>query len=105
MLFRSDWINAGSLSIPFSFYIDPLSCIWLLIITGIGFLIHVYSTGYMHDDEDFGKFFAYLNLFVFFMLLLFMGAGSVIMLIGWEGVGLCSRLEDRRVGKRFVGWG
>src|SRR3546814_882343 len=92
MLFRSDWINAVSLIIPFSFYIDPLSFIWLLIITGIVFLIHVYSTGYMHDDEDFGKFFAYLNLFVFFMLLLVMGAGYVIMFIGWEGVGLCSYL-------------
>lgn len=87
-----NWISAGSLSIPFSFYIDPLTCVWLLIITGIGFLIHVYSAGYMHDDESFGKFFSYLNLFVFFMLILVMGAGYLIMFIGWEGVGLCSYL-------------
>jgi NADH-quinone oxidoreductase subunit L len=64
----------------------------LLIITGVGFLIHLYSIGYMHDDEGFGKFFAYLNLFVFFMLLLVMGSNYLIMFIGWEGVGLCSYL-------------
>src|ERR1041385_6107980 len=62
------WITAGNLSIPFSFLIDPLSSLFLLIITGIGFLIHLYSTGYMHDDDGFYRFFAYLNLFIFFML-------------------------------------
>lgn len=87
-----DWINAGSLSIPFSFLIDPLSSIMLLIVTGIGFLIHVYSTGYMHHDAGFGKFFSYLNLFIFFMLLLVLGSNYVVMFIGWEGVGLCSYL-------------
>lgn len=87
-----DWIRAGSLQIPFSFYVDPLTCVWLLVITGIGFLIHVYSAGYMHADQGFGKFFSYLNLFVFFMLILVMGAGYAIMFIGWEGVGLCSYL-------------
>jgi NADH-quinone oxidoreductase subunit L len=86
------WITAGKLSIPFSFLVDPLSVIFLLIITGIGFLIHLYSTGYMHDDEGFSRFFAYLNLFIFFMLLLVLGSNFLIMFVGWEGVGLCSYL-------------
>ena len=86
------WINAGNLNVHFSFLVDPLSSLFLLIITGIGFLIHVYSTGYMHDDEGFAKFFAYLNLFVFFMLLLVLGSNYLIMFVGWEGVGLCSYL-------------
>ena len=86
------WITAGKLSIPFSFLIDPLSSLFLLIITGIGFLIHLYSTGYMHDDEGFSRFFAYLNLFIFFMLLLVLGSNYLIMFVGWEGVGLCSYL-------------
>ncbi len=87
-----DWISAGSLYIPLSFLYDPLSSIMLLIITGIGFLIHLYSIGYMHDDAGFGKFFAYLNLFIFFMLLLVLGSNYIVMFIGWEGVGLCSYL-------------
>ena len=87
-----DWISAGSLKIPFSFLIDPLSSLMLLIITGIGFLIHLYSTGYMSHDAGFAKFFSYLNLFIFFMLLLVLGSNYVIMFIGWEGVGLCSYL-------------
>ncbi len=87
-----DWITAGTLNIPFEFLIDPLSCLFLLIITGIGFLIHVYSTGYMKEDEGFYRFFAYLNLFIFFMLLLVMGNNYLIMFVGWEGVGLCSYL-------------
>src|SRR5476651_2520511 len=87
-----DWIKVAKLDIPFSFLIDQLSSIMLLIITGVGFLIHVYSVGYMHDDAGFGKFFSYLNLFVFFMLLLVLGSNYVIMFIGWEGVGLCSYL-------------
>ncbi len=86
------WISAGKLSVPFSFLIDPLSSLFLLIITGIGFLIHLYSIGYMHDDEGFSRFFAYLNLFVFFMLLLVLGSNYLIMFVGWEGVGLCSYL-------------
>ncbi|SDD53730.1 NADH-quinone oxidoreductase subunit L [Niabella drilacis] len=88
------FINVGNLKIPFAFQIDQLSAIWLLVITGVGFLIHVYSTSYMHDEkpEHFGRYFAYLNLFVFSMLLLVMGANFVIMFIGWEGVGLCSYL-------------
>ncbi|HMK03067.1 MAG TPA: NADH-quinone oxidoreductase subunit L, partial [Ferruginibacter sp.] len=89
-----DFINIAALQVGFDFQIDQLSSIFLLIITGVGFLIHVYSTAYMHDEEpkDFAKYFAYLNLFVFSMLLLVMGANYVIMFIGWEGVGLCSYL-------------
>lgn len=87
-----NWIKAGSLSINFSFLIDHLSSLMLLIITGIGFLIHVYSIGYMHHDAGFAKFFSYLNLFIFFMLLLVLGSNYVVMFIGWEGVGLCSYL-------------
>ena len=87
-----DFIQSGTLYIPFAFQIDALSASFLLIITGIGFLIHVYSTSYMHDDEGMVKYFAYLNLFVFSMLLLVMGANYIIMFIGWEGVGLCSYL-------------
>jgi NADH-quinone oxidoreductase subunit L len=89
-----DFINIPSLKVPFAFQIDQLSTIFLLIITGVGFLIHVYSTAYMHEEkrEHFGRYFSYLNLFVFSMLLLVMGANYVIMFIGWEGVGLCSYL-------------
>ncbi len=88
----TDWINTGKLQVDFSFTIDPLSVLFMLIITGIGFLIHVYSTGYMHEDEKYDRFFAYLNLFVFFMLLLVMGSNYIVMFVGWEGVGLCSYL-------------
>jgi NADH-quinone oxidoreductase subunit L len=87
-----EWFAAGKLNVDFAFMIDQLSVIFLLIITGIGFLIHVYSAGYMHDDEGFTRFFSYLNLFVFFMLLLVMGNNFLIMFVGWEGVGLCSYL-------------
>lgn len=87
-----DFIQSGKLYIPFAFKIDALSSLFLLIITGVGFLIHVYSTSYMHDDPGVVKYFAYLNLFVFSMLLLVMGANYLIMFIGWEGVGLCSYL-------------
>jgi len=87
-----DFIQSGKLYIPFSFQVDALSALFLLIITGVGFLIHVYSTSYMHHDEGMVKYFAYLNLFVFSMLLLVLGANYLIMFIGWEGVGLCSYL-------------
>jgi len=86
------WFGAGILKFPFAFLVDQLSALMLLIITGVGFLIHVYSVGYMKDDAGFGKFFSYLNLFVFFMLLLVLGSNYLIMFIGWEGVGLCSYL-------------
>lgn len=87
-----DWISVGNFELTFSFLLDPLSAIMLLIVTGIGFLIHLYSYSYMHSDAGFGKFFAYLNLFIFFMLLLVLGSNYLIMFIGWEGVGLCSYL-------------
>ncbi len=89
-----NFISVGNLTIPFAFQLDQLSSIFLLVITGVGFLIHVYSTSYMHDEkpEHFGRYFAYLNLFVFSMLLLVMGSNYVVMFIGWEGVGLCSYL-------------
>ena len=87
-----DFIQSGKLNIPFAFQVDSLSVTFLLIITGIGFLIHVYSTSYMHEDEGMVKYFAYLNLFIFSMLLLVLGANYLVMFIGWEGVGLCSYL-------------
>lgn len=87
-----DWISVGDLHINFSFQIDQLSLLMLMVVTGVGTLIHLYSIGYMSHDEGFGKFMAFLNLFIFFMLLLVMGSNYVIMFIGWEGVGLCSYL-------------
>jgi NADH-quinone oxidoreductase subunit L len=89
-----DFISVGTLSIPFAFQVDQLSIIFLLIITGVGFLIHLYSTSYMHEESNdhFARYFAYLNLFVFSMLLLVLGSNYVILFIGWEGVGLCSYL-------------
>ncbi|MEO5591175.1 MAG: NADH-quinone oxidoreductase subunit L [Chitinophagaceae bacterium] len=89
-----DFISFGKIHIPFAFQVDQLSSLFLLIITGVGFLIHLYSTAYMQEEEDqhFARYFSYLNLFVFSMLLLVLGANYVIMFIGWEGVGLCSYL-------------
>jgi NADH-quinone oxidoreductase subunit L len=87
-----DWITVGNFNIPFAFLIDPLSVTMMTIITGVGFLIHVYSIGYMHDDDGFRRYFSYLNLFVFSMLLLVMGANYLVLFTGWEGVGLCSYL-------------
>lgn len=88
------FIHADTIQIPFAFQADQLSAVFLLIITGIGFLIHLYSAAYMHeeDTQHYGRYFAYLNLFVFSMLLLVLGSNYVIMFIGWEGVGLCSYL-------------
>ncbi len=89
-----NFISVDKLVIPFAFQIDALSSLFLLIITGVGFLIHVYSASYMHHEskDHFARYFSYLNLFVFSMLLLVMGSNFVIMFIGWEGVGLCSYL-------------
>lgn len=89
-----DFISIGQLNISFSFQVDALSSLFLLIITGVGFLIHLYSTAYMHEEsrDHFARYFAYLNLFVFSMLLLVLGSNYVVMFIGWEGVGLCSYL-------------
>jgi NADH-quinone oxidoreductase subunit L len=97
-----EWINAGAVpttegplarfSVDWSFLLDPLSSVMILVVTGIGFLIHVYSTGYMHEEDGFYRFFAYLNLFMFSMLTLVLGSNYLMMFIGWEGVGLCSYL-------------
>lgn len=87
-----EWITAGNFSVSMSFLVDPLSCVMMLIITGVGFLIHVYSAGYMWEDEGYHRFFMYLNLFIFFMLMLVMGSNYLLMFVGWEGVGLCSYL-------------
>ena len=87
-----DWISIGNLKIDFGIVLDQLSLLWLLFVTGIGSLIHIYSISYMHDDENMPKFFAYLNLFVFFMITLVIGNNLLVMFIGWEGVGLCSYL-------------
>ncbi len=87
-----DWISFGYFNISFGLLLDQLSIIWLMVITGVGFLIHVYSVSYMHDDDNFSIFFSYLNLFIFFMLLLVLGNSLLVTFIGWEGVGLCSYL-------------
>ncbi len=87
-----DWIHVSNIKIDFGFLLDQLSVLWLLFVTGIGSLIHLYSISYMHDDENMHKFFAYLNLFVFFMITLVIGSNLLVLFIGWEGVGLCSYL-------------
>jgi len=87
-----DWIQIGKLKVDFGILLDQLSLLWLLFVTGIGSLIHLYSISYMHEDENMHKFFAYLNLFVFFMITLVVGSNLLVMFIGWEGVGLCSYL-------------
>ena len=86
------FMTIDRLNLDFGFLVDQLSVWMMLIVTGVGFLIHVYSVGYMHDDEGFYKFFAYLNLFIFSMLLLVMGDNFLMLFFGWEGVGLCSYL-------------
>jgi len=96
-----EWIPAGlgevgnaisSFSVDLAFRVDPLSCTMLMIVTWIGFLIHVYATGYMSHEKGYTRFFTYLNLFMFMMLLLVLGANYMVMFVGWEGVGLCSYL-------------
>ena len=87
-----DWIQIGKLHVDFGILLDQLSLLWLLFVTGIGSLIHLYSISYMHEDDNMHKFFAYLNLFIFFMLTLVVGSNLLVMFIGWEGVGLCSYL-------------
>jgi NADH-quinone oxidoreductase subunit L len=87
-----DWVKVGDLSAPFGLVMDRLSAVMCLVVTGVGGLIHLYSTGYMGHDRAFARYFAYLNLFTFAMLILVMGANIVLMFVGWEGVGLCSYL-------------
>jgi NADH-quinone oxidoreductase subunit L len=86
------WVQSGSFSADLSFQLDPLSSVMTLVVTGVGFLIHVYSVGYMANDKGYKRYFTYLNLFTFAMLILVMGANLVLMFVGWEGVGLCSYL-------------
>ena len=86
------WITAGGFQANFALQVDQLTVIMLLVVTGVGWLIHIYSTGYMHDDPGYRRFFSYLNLFMFFMLVLILAANYLLMFVGWEGVGLCSYL-------------
>jgi NADH-quinone oxidoreductase subunit L len=88
------WIGSGDLQIPLAFRVDPLSSLMILVITGIGSLIHIYSTAYMHEESDseYARYFSYLNLFAAFMLVLVLGSTFPVMFVGWEGVGLCSYL-------------
>jgi NADH-quinone oxidoreductase subunit L len=90
--FLAKWIRSGSFSADFAFYLDQLSLVMLLVVTGVGFLIHIYSVGYMWDDPGYYRFFSYLNLFMFFMLTLVLANNYLLMFIGWEGVGLASYL-------------
>jgi NADH-quinone oxidoreductase subunit L len=87
-----EWIDVGGFRVPMSLLVDPLSCVMMLVVSGIGSLIHVYSVGYMAHDEDRVRYFSYLNLFTFFMLLLVLGGSLPFLFVGWEGVGLCSYL-------------
>src|SRR5437588_8079128 len=86
------WITAGDFRIDFSFYLDQLSLVMILVVTGVGFLIHVYSVGYMEHEGGYYRFFCYLNLFMFFMLMLVLASSYLLMFVGWEGVGLASYL-------------
>jgi NADH-quinone oxidoreductase subunit L len=86
------WVTSGDFQAAMGFLLDPLSAVMILVVTGVGLLIHIYSIGYMHGDEGFQRYFAYLNLFVFSMLLLVLGNNFLLLFLGWEGVGLCSYL-------------
>ncbi len=90
--FGFDWISAGSFNAPFKIVLDRLSALMMLVVTGIGTLIHIYAGGYMHEEEKTYRFFTYLNLFVFMMMMLVLGDNLLVMFVGWEGVGLCSYL-------------
>jgi NADH-quinone oxidoreductase subunit L len=87
-----EWMPAGDLQVSFALQLDQLAAVMILVVTGVGALIHVFSIGYMHEDPGYARYFAYLNLFVFFMLTLVLGANFPVMFVGWEGVGLCSYL-------------
>jgi len=86
------WMQSGDLNVPFRLALDPLSAVMMLVVTGVGFLIHVYSTGYMGHEKAYGRYFSYLNLFTFSMLTLVLGDNFLVLFLGWEGVGLCSYL-------------
>src|SRR5512135_2146962 len=86
------WIASGDFIARAEFLLDPLSAVMILVVTGVGFLIHVYSVGYMHAEDGYYRFFSYLNLFMFSMLVLVLAGNFILMFVGWEGVGLCSYL-------------
>ena len=86
------WIQSGALNISVDFAIDRLTAVMLMVVTGVGSLIHIYAVGYMAHEGGYYRFFAYLNLFMFFMLILVLGANFLLLFVGWEGVGLCSYL-------------
>src|SRR5580692_4543816 len=90
--FPYPWIAIGGLHVDFSFLIDPLSLVMLLVVTGVGFLIHIYSVGYMAHEEGYARYFSFLNLFLFFMTVLVLAGNVLLMFVGWEGVGLASYL-------------
>src|SRR6266550_3894306 len=87
-----EWLPVGDLQVAFALQLDQLAAVMILVVTGVGALIHVFSVGYMYDDPGYARYFAYLNLFLFFMLMLVLGASFPVMFVGWEGVGLCSYL-------------
>src|SRR5262249_10969731 len=89
-----DWIRSGDFGVAFDLRLDPLAAVMILVVTGIGALIHIYSTAYMHDERnsEYARYFSYLNLFAAFMLVLVLGSNFLVMFVGWEGVGLCSYL-------------
>ena len=86
------WIVSGNLNVPVGFLMDPLSMVMLMVVSGVGFIIHVYSVGYMHGEVGYRRYFCYLNIFVFSMLILVSANNFLLMFVGWEGVGLCSYL-------------
>jgi NADH-quinone oxidoreductase subunit L len=88
----ASWMSVGDLQVDWGFLLDPLSALMIMVVTGVGSLIHLYSIGYMHGEEGFYRYFSYLNLFCFSMLMLVLGNNALVMFIGWEGVGLCSYL-------------
>ena len=88
----ASWMSVGNLQVDWGFLLDPLSALMIMVVTGVGTLIHLYSVGYMHGEEGFYRYFSYLNLFVFSMLMLVLGNNALVMFVGWEGVGLCSYL-------------
>jgi NADH-quinone oxidoreductase subunit L len=92
VFYLAHWIRSGTFSVDFAFYVDQLSLVMLLVVTGVGFLIHIYSVGYMAEDPGYYRFFSYLNLFMFFMLTLILADNYLMMFVGWEGVGLASYL-------------
>jgi len=91
-LVLGSWMEIDALSVPFGFYLDALTMTMLFVVTGVGFLIHLYAAGFMHSDSGYARFFAYLNLFVAAMLVLVLADNLVLLYLGWEGVGLCSYL-------------